>query len=121
MALQGVDAENSALVDERFSFMKNGETLEEDDMEYWKRRTVRKNQALQNDTHILMRCLKRGIGIHHGSLSVQYKHFVETLFRAKHLKVVISVETLAMGVNMPADLLCLREITLTSTLLPTGR
>merc|ERR1719204_1306902 len=102
MNLQGIEHEGSSYVDERFSFMKNGETLEEEDMEYWKRRTVRKSQALQSGTHILMRCLKRGIGIHHGSLSIQYKHFVETLFRAKHLKVVISVETLAMGVNMPA-------------------
>jgi len=100
--LRGVEAEGSNRVDERFSFMKNGETLEEDDMEYWKRRTVRKSAQLQSGNHILMRCLQRGIGIHHGSLSIQYKHFVETLFRAKHLKVVITVETLAMGVNMPA-------------------
>jgi len=102
ISLTGIEMQDSNRVDERFSFMKNGETLEEDDMEYWKRRTVRKSAALQSGTSILMRCLKRGIGIHHGSLSIQYKHFVETLFRAKHLKVVISVETLAMGVNMPA-------------------
>ena len=55
VALTGIDMQDSNRVDERFSFMKNGETLEEDDMEYWKRRTVRKSAALQSGTSILMR------------------------------------------------------------------
>jgi len=88
--------------DERFTFVKTGERLTDDDMFFWKRRCMRRNGVYAGGNHIHIRCLDRGIGIHHEKLGHQYKQLVETLFRAKHLKVVISTATLAMGVNMPA-------------------
>jgi len=88
--------------DERFTFVKTGERLTEDDMYFWKRRCMRRSGIYAGGNHIHIKCLDRGIGIHHEKLGGQYKQLVETLFRAKHLKVVISTATLAMGVNMPA-------------------
>ena len=40
--------------------------------------------------------------MHHGALVKPYRDAVETLFRAKHLKVVVATQTLALGINMPA-------------------
>eukprot|EP00494_Astrolonche_serrata_P006572 UN06596 len=87
------------MVDERFTFIKNQDKMSEDEMQYWKRRAERKMGGRDS---IHMKCLDMGIGIHYEGLSRPYKHLVETLFRAKHLKVVITTATLAMGVNMPA-------------------
>jgi hypothetical protein len=50
-------------------------------------------------THMLLRCLFRGIGIHHEGLPAstgKYLHICEKLFR-----VVFSTDTLAYGINMP--------------------
>ena len=49
----------------------------------------------------LIEGLKRGIGIHHGSISNNYRMKVEQLFRMKKLGVVIATATLAFGINMP--------------------
>ena len=51
---------------------------------------------------LLFQGLYRGIGVHHGALVKPYRDAVETLFRAKHLKVVVATQTLALGINMPA-------------------
>jgi superfamily II RNA helicase len=53
-------------------------------------------------SHPLIRALYRGVGVHHGGLVKQYRDLVETLFRGKHLKVVVSTSSLALGINMPA-------------------
>jgi len=49
----------------------------------------------------LLRCLARGVGVHHTGLGPKYRQMVEKLFRMKHLKVVISTETLALGIHSP--------------------
>eukprot|EP00756_Hemistasia_phaeocysticola_P039511 Hpha_TRINITY_DN16820_c2_g1::TRINITY_DN16820_c2_g1_i1::g.151420::m.151420/K20103/DDX60; ATP-dependent RNA helicase DDX60 len=49
----------------------------------------------------LLRCLARGVGVHHNGLGPKYRQMVEKLFRMKHLKVVISTETLALGIHSP--------------------
>ncbi|KAF9435528.1 hypothetical protein BGZ76_006111 [Entomortierella beljakovae] len=51
--------------------------------------------------HILIRGLERGIGCHHAGLPRKYLAAVETLFRYKHIRLVFSTGTLAMGINMP--------------------
>jgi len=89
-------------IDERFTFIKNGQRLEHEEVVYWQRRTFRKNSNYETGNHHHIKSLKRGIGIHYEALSRSFRHLVETLFRAKHIKVVITTSTLAMGVNMPA-------------------
>ncbi len=50
---------------------------------------------------MLLRCLHRGIGIHHKGLPSKYLHLCEKLFRMGFLRVVFSTDTLAYGINMP--------------------
>jgi len=50
---------------------------------------------------MLLRCLHRGIGIHHDGLPAKYLRICEKLFRMGFLRVVFSTDTLAYGINMP--------------------
>ena len=60
-----------------------------------------KVQRKMGTDHPLIRCLKRGVGVHHGALSPDYRQAVEHLFRKKYLKIVIATGTLALGIHMP--------------------
>uniref|UniRef100_A0A6A7G030 ATP-dependent RNA helicase DDX60 isoform X1 n=2 Tax=Hirondellea gigas TaxID=1518452 RepID=A0A6A7G030_9CRUS len=93
------EAEAEKEVDLRFSFCRPGEMMNQDDVDYWVKRTLYKQSWKKN--HPLIRCLARGIGVHHDGLSRQYRSLVEAMFRARHLKVVVTTETLSLGVNMP--------------------
>ncbi|ETO13004.1 DEAD/DEAH box helicase, partial [Reticulomyxa filosa] len=85
--------------DYRFTFVEEGTEVDPSIKEWWTSRLTRKGW---NEKHILLRALDRGIGMHHEGLRLNYRHLVETLFRYRHIKVVISEASLAMGVNMPA-------------------
>lgn len=87
-------------VDPRFSFLKEGEQMDSDELDFWLYRI--RSRTGWNSKHPLIRALKRGIGIHHGGLNLSYRNAVETMFRGKYLKVVIAEKTLALGINMPA-------------------
>lgn len=50
---------------------------------------------------ILVRALRRGVGVHHSGLHKRYLQVVERYFRAGQLKVVFATGTLALGINMP--------------------
>lgn len=50
----------------------------------------------------LQELLPKGIGIHHAGLHRSDRAVVETLFRDRKLKVLVSTATLAWGVNLPA-------------------
>jgi hypothetical protein len=54
-----------------------------------------------NTKDMLLRCLHRGVGIHHAGLPSKYLHLCEKLFRMGFLRVVFSTDTLAYGINMP--------------------
>jgi len=54
-----------------------------------------------NTKDMLLRCLHRGVGIHHNGLPNKYLHICERLFRMGFLRVVFSTDTLAYGINMP--------------------
>lgn len=50
----------------------------------------------------LVNALRRGVGVHHSGLTRRYRVLVENLYRRGVLRVVISTETLALGINAPA-------------------
>jgi len=87
-------------VDVRFSFVSDTERPSREDLEYWLTR-LRKNTGWPVD-HPLIKALWRGVGVHHEGLPRSYKDLVETMFRARQVKVVIATGTLAVGVNMPS-------------------
>jgi hypothetical protein len=96
--------EDENAVDPHFSFLRETEHMNSVDLEYWLGRVLYKTGWRRD--HPFIRALFRGIGIHHPALKMHYRQLVETLFRGKHLKIVISTETLAMGINMPCRTVC---------------
>jgi superfamily II DNA helicase RecQ len=69
------------------------------DLKYWMDRMIYRTEW--DRQHPLVRALFRGIGVHHAGMPSTYKDLVETLFRGKHIKIVVATNTLAMGINMP--------------------
>jgi hypothetical protein len=86
-------------IDDRFSFIRREERMDSGELDYWILRMLYKTGWKRN--HPLVRALYRGIGIHHAGLVKAYRDLVETLFRGKHIKVVIATSTLSVGINMP--------------------
>jgi hypothetical protein len=52
--------------------------------------------------HVLLKCLKLGVAVHHGALPTPYRKEIERLLREGTLKVTISSPTLAQGLNLGA-------------------
>lgn len=52
--------------------------------------------------HVILKCLKMGIAVHHGALPTPYRKEIERLLRAGVLKLTISSPTLAQGLNLAA-------------------
>ncbi|GAA6015723.1 hypothetical protein JCM10207_008775 [Rhodosporidiobolus poonsookiae] len=50
----------------------------------------------------IINALRRGIGVHHAGMPRRYRVLVENLYRRGVLRVVISTQTLALGINAPA-------------------
>ncbi|GAA5999548.1 uncharacterized protein JCM10292_004219 [Rhodotorula paludigena] len=50
----------------------------------------------------IVNALRRGIGVHHSGMPRRYRVLVENLYRRGVLRVVISTQTLALGINAPA-------------------
>ena len=51
----------------------------------------------------LMKCLQKGIAIHHAGMIQIFKELVEHLFEKKYIKLLVATETFAVGVDMPAQ------------------
>tara|TARA_B110000483_G_scaffold3779_1_gene4435 strand:- start:2193 stop:4685 length:2493 start_codon:yes stop_codon:yes gene_type:complete len=51
----------------------------------------------------LIKCLEKGIAIHHAGMIQIFKEMVEHLFEKKYIKLLIATETFAVGVDMPAQ------------------
>lgn len=50
----------------------------------------------------IINALRRGVGVHHSGMPRRYRVLVENLYRRGVLRVVISTQTLALGINAPA-------------------
>lgn len=55
----------------------------------------------------LVKLLRKGIVIHHGSVPLEVRFLVEDLIREGHAKICFATSTLAQGVNMPFDIVWL--------------
>lgn len=53
------------------------------------------------EEHIITKCIKQGIGIHHGRLPEQVRTSVENDFRNNKLRVLIATNTIGQGLNFP--------------------
>jgi helicase len=53
-------------------------------------------------TDTLKACLPKGIGVHHGGCTAQEREMVYELAVAGKLKIIVTCQTLAQGINMPA-------------------
>ena len=51
----------------------------------------------------LMKCLQKGIAIHHAGMIQIFKEMIEHLFEKHYIKLLIATETFAVGVDMPAQ------------------
>ena len=60
---------------------------------------------------ILSELIPKGVCFHHAGLSSQQRTVVESLFRDGKLKVLVATPTLAAGVNLPARVVVIRDIT----------
>jgi superfamily II RNA helicase len=49
----------------------------------------------------LVKCLEKGIGIHHAGIIGVFREMVEKLFHKGYIKVMFATETLGIGINMP--------------------
>ncbi|QGJ02308.1 hypothetical protein CEK26_003752 [Fusarium fujikuroi] len=49
----------------------------------------------------LIDALRRGLGVHHAGMNLQYRRIVEILFRKGYIRLVVATGTLALGINMP--------------------
>jgi ATP-dependent RNA helicase HelY len=54
--------------------------------------------------------LEKGVAAHHAGLLPAFKTTVEELFQEGLIKAIFATETLALGINMPARTVALREI-----------
>lgn len=59
-----------------------------------------------NSMRLLRSCLIKGIGFHHAGILPKQKEVVERLFTRGLVKVLYATETFAVGINMPAKVVC---------------
>ncbi|KAA8923086.1 ATP-dependent DNA helicase [Thermoplasma sp.] len=60
---------------------------------------------------MLNEILPKGVAFHHAGLSNDQRSFIEKEFRNRKIKVIVATPTLAAGVNLPARLVIVRDIT----------
>jgi hypothetical protein len=63
-----------------------------------------------DENYLIIKCLKKGIVYHHGSMTDNVRLFIETVFKeSHHVKYLITNSTLLEGVNLPVERLFLLE------------
>ncbi len=58
----------------------------------------------------LSNCVKKGIAFHHAGLVEKQKEIIETAFRNGMLRAIFATTTLAMGLNLPAFMVIVRDL-----------
>ncbi len=74
---------------------------------------VSRSDSEESDPHeeILDSMMKRGIAFHHAGLSSDRRERIESGFMSGKIKVITATPTLASGVNLPARVVIVRDIT----------
>jgi len=80
----------------QFTFVQEGRSSAQDFD-----RITESARKVMGENHPMIQILRRGIGVHHSGLQNKYRMAVEMLFRCGYLRIVLSTETLAFGINMP--------------------
>lgn len=68
------------------------------------------NESDRYDEYVRDLVLK-GASFHHAGLSTNQRSMIESLFKSGDLKVIVATPTLAAGVNLPARVVIIRDIT----------
>ena len=58
----------------------------------------------------LSRCIKKGIAFHHAGLVAKQRELIEDSFRQGMIKIICSTPTLALGVDLPAFRVIIRDL-----------
>ncbi len=58
----------------------------------------------------LFSCFKRGVAFHNAGLSSNQRKMVENEFKSRKIKCIVATPTLAAGVNIPAQLVIIRDL-----------
>lgn len=58
----------------------------------------------------LVRLLKKGVVIHHGSVPLEVRFLLEDFIRGRYARICFATSTLAQGVNMPFDIVWLKSM-----------
>lgn len=58
----------------------------------------------------LARCVRKGVAFHHAGLVAKQREIIEEAFRAGEIKVVCSTPTLAIGVDLPAFRVIIKDL-----------
>jgi superfamily II DNA/RNA helicase len=61
------------------------------------------------ETHIITRCLQRGVGIHYGDLPEPVRRGVESDYASGNLRILISTNTVGQGLNFPIKYLIIHS------------
>lgn len=61
------------------------------------------DEADTDTRDILLKTLRTGIAIHHADCELPERLIVESAFRARDVRIIVSTTTLSMGVNLPVD------------------
>lgn len=70
------------------------------------------NQATHKSE--MVRLLKKGVVIHHGSVPLEVRFLIEDFIRGHFARVCFATSTLAQGINMPFDVVWLNSLRLNS-------
>jgi hypothetical protein len=63
-----------------------------------------------DENYLIIKCLKKGIVYHHGSMTDNVRLYIETVFKkSHHIKYLITNSTLLEGVNLPVERLFVLE------------
>lgn len=60
--------------------------------------------------HEMRRLVQRGIAFHHAGMLPTLKEVIERLFTSKHVQLIFTTETFALGINMPAKSVIFDEL-----------